>query len=179
MEKIFYTGIGSRKTPTWICSLFKDFAYKAAKEGLILRSGGAAGADLAFEQGCIAFASDNNLKDIPMTIMLPCKDFNGLRRQSQSSDIYTLTDKAVDSVKIYHPAPYKLSFFAQKLMARNYMQVLGEKEPTPSKFVLCWTPESGGTQQALRIAKDHSIKIYNLFNVPAENICDLLNNLLK
>jgi hypothetical protein len=50
-------------------------------------------------------------------------------------------------------------------MARNAMQVLGPDLKTPSKFVICWTLEGkeiGGTSQAIRIAKDFSIPIYNL-----------------
>lgn len=46
-------------------------------------------------------------------------------------------------------------------------QVLGYDLKTPSDMVICWTKDggaSGGTGQALRIAKDYNIPIYNLYN---------------
>ena len=48
---MFYTGIGSRKTPKTILKLFTEVAIYLSKQGYILRSGGAKGADQAFERG--------------------------------------------------------------------------------------------------------------------------------
>jgi hypothetical protein len=52
-------------------------------------------------------------------------------------------------------------------MTRNSFQVLGPDLQSPVSFVVCWTTGgkiSGGTGQALRIAKDLSIPIFNLYD---------------
>lgn len=52
----YYTGIGSRETPEDIQSWMKAFAIRMQKHGYTLRSGGAGGADSAFEHGCGIFS---------------------------------------------------------------------------------------------------------------------------
>lgn len=49
---MYYAGIGSRETPTFVLEAFKQIGEELAKLGVILRSGGASGADSAFEEGC-------------------------------------------------------------------------------------------------------------------------------
>jgi hypothetical protein len=52
-------------------------------------------------------------------------------------------------------------------MSRNSYQVLGDTLSNPSSFLVCWTSDgkmSGGTAQAMRIAHDHGVKIYNLYH---------------
>jgi hypothetical protein len=49
-------------------------------------------------------------------------------------------------------------------MARNYRQIRGLDAPD-SKFVICWTPNGelkGGTAQAIKIAKNYGIPVFNL-----------------
>ena len=46
-----YTGIGSRKTPKDILDVMVDIARKLEQRLYCLRSGGAEGADMAFESG--------------------------------------------------------------------------------------------------------------------------------
>lgn len=48
---MIYTGIGSRETPPEIQEIMTNYARKLDKLGFILRSGGAMGADTAFEKG--------------------------------------------------------------------------------------------------------------------------------
>ena len=70
----------------------------------------------------------------------------------------------MEIAKEFHPAWDKLSPAAKKLQARNCYQVLGYDLETPSQFVVCWTPRgsgSGGTGQAIRIAKSHNIPIFD------------------
>jgi hypothetical protein len=67
----------------------------------------------------------------------------------------------------YHPAPEKLREFARRLMARNAYQILSTTLKDPVDFVVCWTKAGklvGGTAQALKIAMDWNIPIYNLAN---------------
>jgi len=62
-------------------------------------------------------------------------------------------------------------------MARNFRQVIGRDNESNSEFVICWTKEGkpvGGTGQALRIASDHNIPIYNMFEY---NVQQLKNQL--
>jgi hypothetical protein len=47
----YYTGVGSRETPQVIIETIKKISYRMGQKGYILRSGGADGADLAFELG--------------------------------------------------------------------------------------------------------------------------------
>ncbi len=49
--KIFYTGVGNRDTPHEYLEKMTVLASLLEKEGCILRSGGAEGADTAFENG--------------------------------------------------------------------------------------------------------------------------------
>lgn len=48
----YFAGIGSRQTPQEILSLMRKTGASLTEKGLILRSGGATGADSAFEAGC-------------------------------------------------------------------------------------------------------------------------------
>lgn len=148
----FYTGIGSRRTPKDILRYMKTFAVFLGTKGVILRSGGADGADTAFEIGC---SYVNGKKEI----YLPWKNFN-----NNKSKFYNISNEAMKIAEKFHPAWNKLSDGARKLHSRNVYQILGYDLNTPTNLVICWSDGSGGTEQALRIAKHWKIKIYNLFN---------------
>jgi len=151
---MYYTGIGSRKTPDNILKQMTQIAKSLRIQGFTLRSGGANGADSAFEQG----AGDK--KDI----YLPWKEFNA----SQSSLVLVDMQLKEDAYKIayqYHPNWMACNAAARAFMARNSFQVLGDDLISPSEFVICWTPDKkicGGTGQAIRIANDHNIPVMYL-----------------
>lgn len=148
--KNYYAGIGSRETPKDFLNLFTAVAIFLEKRGCILRSGHAHGADEAFEKGAIN-----------SEIYIPWYGFNG------SNSALLPRGKSFEIAEKYHPRWDRLGQGAQKLMARNVYQVLGIDLKTPSKFVICWTPNgsgSGGTGQALRIAKDYNIPIFDCGN---------------
>jgi len=148
----YYTGIGSRNTPIHILTEMTALATELETHGLILRSGGASGADTAFEAGV---KDPHNAK-----IFLPWHNFN-----QNTSALYRITADALDMAKKYHPAWHRCSAAARKFHARNCYQILGNNLDTKSQFVLCWTPNGemvGGTSQALRIAKDLGIPIFNM-----------------
>lgn len=158
-----YAGIGSRKTPKNILNMMTKIAEYLANKNYVLRSGGASGADTAFEGGA-------DLK----VIFIPWRGFNG-----HKCPVIALTNEAIQMAQQYHPAPQNLSEGALKLMARNCYQVLGTNLKCPVNFVICWTPDgkaSGGTGQAIRIAQDYNIKVYNLKN---EEDFDYWQNLLN
>jgi len=148
----YYTGIGSRKTPQGVLNTMTILASNLELTGLILRSGGADGADSAFEAGVKDSANKS--------IFLPWKGFN-----KNPSEHYTISPEAYEMAEHYHPAWNRCSFAARQFHARNCYQVLGLNLATPSQFIVCWTPDGkhvGGTGQALRIATDHNIPIFNM-----------------
>lgn len=147
MNKI-YTGIGSRKTPFTLKPFFKSVASTLATSGYTLRSGGASGADQFFEAG----ATDKE-------IYLPWKGF-----EKSDSSLYVISNEAYKMAEKYHPAWHKCTAGARKMHARNCYQVLGYDLKTPTAFILCWTQGgkgTGGTAQALRIARDCDIPIHD------------------
>ncbi len=150
-DTMYYTGIGSRSTSKDILAIMTDAASKLEAMGYTLRSGGAGGADAAFEKG-VQFGHKE--------IFLPWPDFN-----DNKSPFTGPSQAALVMAERYHPAWNRCGQGARKLHARNCHQVLGWDLQTPSQFIACWTPGGelkGGTAQALRIALDRGIAIFNL-----------------
>lgn len=138
----YYSGIGSRETPLDIQLLMNDIAQKLSKK-FVLRSGGAIGADLAFEKGC--------------------DESKGQKEIFKANDC---TQEAMELSSKFHPAWNKCSYFAKKLHGRNALILLGSDLKIPVERVICWTKDgkdSGGTGQGLRIANAFDIPIYNLY----------------
>lgn len=155
----YYAGIGSRKTPSDVIELMKKIGYTMAKNDYHLYSGGADGADSAFEVGCDKFIAENRPINSLKTIFLPWYRFN-----NHISDYYNPSSAAMNLAAEFHPAWNKLKDGAKKLHARNCYQVLGPSLGRPVDCVICWSTGNGGTEQALRIARRYEIKIYNLYS---------------
>lgn len=157
LGSITYTGIGARKTPESVGLVMCAFAIAMQGRECVLRSGGADGADLSFESG----AGDKK------QVFLPYKGFNG-----NSSARYSISSQALTVAMSAHPAWDRCTDFARKAHARNSYQVLGEDLKTPTRFVVCWTPDgatnelectnAGGTRTAIVIAARHNIPVINL-----------------
>lgn len=148
----YYAGIGARATPMYVQEYFSSLAAFLATKGFTLRSGGAQGADIAFELGCDRM---NGQKEI----YLPWKYF-----ERSNSNLIVSNPKAFEIAEQFHPYWNNLKAGAKKLQARNSHQVLGYALDEPVKFVICWTKDgkgSGGTGQALRIAKHYGIPIFD------------------
>lgn len=155
----FYTGVGSRETPPEVLVGMRRLAEWLRLLGFTLRSGGANGADTAFETGAYDLRH----------IYLPWSGFNGRYRthsESPSRDAYALAQTV-------HPAWSRLSTGARALHARNCHQVLGDTLDAPSDFLVCWTPDgcvseatrtknAGGTATAIVLADRHAIPVFNL-----------------
>lgn len=161
----YYAGIGSRETPEHIMELMTEMASMLERMGYVLRSGGAIGADTAFERGVR----------------------HNCNKQIFTPDNVEITQEAYDSVLKYHPKPSALKPYPFKLMARNYYQVMGYKQPEPVHFVLCWTPDgctdhsqrtirTGGTGQAISIASTNGIPVINM---ATEQGMSVVNKLLR
>ena len=145
----FYSGIGSRETPESLKPTIERVVKRLNELDYTLRSGGADGADKFFEEHAAS-----------KEIFLPWKNFNG-----NESKLFEQSAQAFDMAKKYHPSYKYLSYGAKKMMARNCYQVLGINLKSPVEFVICWTKDgkaSGGTGQAIRIAEDSGIPVYNL-----------------
>lgn len=159
----YYTGIGSRSTPKEILAIMFDLAAMLANKNFTVRSGGAEGADTAFEQGCDSVRGSKE-------IYLPWKNFN-----KNTSPLYSPTDSDLTTIiasEIIGPAWKYLKRPAQLLMCRNVQQVFGKKVDKPTKFIVCWTPDgceseeqytkqTGGTGLAITAASRFGIPVFN------------------
>ena len=152
-----YTGIGSRATPNKWLKAMERVATILSSAGYVLRSGGADGADSAFEAG-----STSSTK----TIFIPWEGVNGT--SSQQEGIFSgVCDKAMSMAESIHPAWERCSRGARSLHARNIYQVLGKDLASPSDFLLCYTEggkKIGGTATAIRLAEANGVKVYNFGN---------------
>ena len=126
-----------------------------ARDGWSLRSGGAPGADAAFERGCDRAGGTKQGS-------LPWSGYCG-----HVSPLHEVTPARLDLATRYHPHWRKLSHKARLLIARNGTQILGPDLTSPVALIVCWTEGGmprGGTAQALRIAGDPNrhIPVLNL-----------------
>ena len=173
-RKTVYAGIGSRETPVPILSIMTKFAYAVA-ETHILRTGGALGADDAFYKGAKKWCDEKNHKyENHIEIFLPWDGFNGHKKGNNKHIWSDLPLGASMIAEKYHPKYEKLKEPAQKLMARNTQQIMGRLLHEHTDFVVCYTSDgrdSGGTGQALRIARDLNIPVFNLFHREAYHYC--------
>jgi hypothetical protein len=148
----FYAGIGSRSAPPSARLEMTMIAKRLEALGYVLRSGGAEGADSAFEAGV---KSEYNKR-----IYLPWRGFNGKKGIVCGDD-----PEWQFIAKQHHPRWRNLAPAARLLMGRNTAQVIGRGLENDSKFVVCWTPNGlgeGGTGQAIRIARAHGIPVFDL-----------------
>lgn len=147
-----YAGIGSRSTPLGILCEMTRMATNLELCGFTLRSGGAQGADNAFEKGVKNPAHKE--------IFLPWRLFN-----NNTSGRYIVGDDAIRMAAHFHPAWHNCSHAARKLHGRNSYIIMGENLDDPVDFVLCYTPNGngkGGTGQGMRIAMHYGIPVFDL-----------------
>lgn len=155
-----YAGVGSRQTPLKIKMIMQNLAKYLSNLGYTLNSGGAQGADIAFESGA------------------------GTKKQifkKEDADDFTR-----DIAKEIHDNPDALTDGpVLDLLARNTFQIFGKNLDTPVDFVLAWTPltlegkvvtkaedkvyyykghpnNTGGTGQAIALASLKGIPVINL-----------------
>lgn len=169
---MYYTGIGSRSTPKEVLAVFEYLGSELAKRGYILRSGGADGADTAFERGCDKAGGQKE-------IYLPWKGFGG---SSSSLYQYDQCGLAFQIAKHYHPYYGSLSNGGKVLIARDGYQVFGRDLHTPCDFIICYTKDGkgeGGTGQAIRIARDWGIKVCDFGRFPKEQAMDAAKKVLS
>ncbi len=157
MKSKIYCGIGSRETPIAIQFIMVHIARELAKRGWMLRSGGADGADMAFERGC-------DRVDGQKQIFIPWDGFND-RKSGKNGAIRGANEFSEEIAAKFHPNWSACSNGAKALHARNVCQVLGFSRDVPADMIICWTPNasgSGGTGQAIRIAQAYNVPVYDL-----------------
>lgn len=128
----YYTGVGSRSTPSEIMSLMTSVASKLEQLDYSLRSGATDGADTAFESG----VSNPMNKQIFIA-------WNGFSNRYDSEEgVFNVKGQAVvqaeEIASSIHPAWEKLSRGAKGLHTRNIFQCLGPTLNVPSKFLICY-----------------------------------------
>lgn len=141
---MLYAGIGSRSTPPAVLSAMQALAASLARDGHVLRSGRAIGADSAFEAGALSASGRTELF-------------------TPSSDLPW--DALAEHASQFHPnwpAVVAKGPYVVRLMARNSAIVLGPDLSSPVSLIHYWHPPGapGGTGQALRIAAAYGIPIH-------------------
>lgn len=169
--KKYFAGIGSRETPESLIPTIQGLSEKLISLGFVLRSGGADGADTFWENAYDKLGGEKE-------IYLPWKNFN-----NNSSPLFEIKDWAIETAEIYHPNWNRLSEAAKKLHSRNVYQIRGYNDyyDELSELVICYTPDgkdSGGTGQAIRVARQHTIPVFNLYDSGCENQIDSLLKLV-
>lgn len=154
-----YAGIGSRETPEEVLDLMRRLGEALGRQGWLLRSGAAPGADSAFESGA-------DLAGGQKEIYLPWSGFQNRRLgggvQVLQQDILPAAEAIASEA---HPRWPYLKRAVRALHSRNACQVLGPRLDAPVRFIVCWTKGgsgAGGTGQALRIAHKFGIPVFDL-----------------
>lgn len=157
-----YAGIGSRQTPPEALAQMTELAKELDARGYTLRSGGAEGADTAFESGATK-------KEI-------FKGFDqaGETERKIAHEIHPNLKGAMESSQKRATAAGKngerSAWAVENLMARNTNQIFGKNLDTPSDFVVFYAKETkgirpeGGTGQAVEMARLKGIPTINLAN---------------
>lgn len=137
----------------------RGIGWHLGKQGWILRTGGAPGADQAFQDG--AANADGAIE-----LYLPWESFEA----ASLAPIITAetwiwrepSPAALELAAQHHPAWERLKQGVRKLHARNCHQILGGELNYRVDVVICWTPDgsldgrgpdTGGTGMALRVAR--------------------------
>ena len=177
-----YAGVGSRRTPPEILEAMSDIAQTLGDAGTALSTGGADGADKAFETGALR-------TDAPITVHTPWPGYNGYRPGRQpETDIDVVHPNAADTIRghayadlarEHHPYWDRCRRGARALFVRNVSILAGAQgdgRTLPVRAVIAYTPnglsvgrEAGGTGHTLRTAASLDIPCVNLSpRTPAE-----------
>lgn len=147
--------------------------------GITLYSGHSDGADQAAE----------NAYSGPVISFLPWDGFNGAHAGKEGRIEYAAYDTdpmAELSIRKAHPNPSVVSQGARKLLARDFLQISGPRSADgtfrhPAAAVICVTKdgkETGGTAEAMRIARMAGIPVYNMASEEDyERLCEDISSL--
>ena len=168
IKTLTYAGLGSRRTPKEIMLKMNRIAKRLEELGYILHSGGALGADKAFEGAPQPFTKERN-------VITEWASYKHIVKQKIIFKADQATDRTRTIAKEIHPAPNRLSGYVLDLQARNTFQIFGINLDTTVDFIICWTPngmtshdertiKEGGTAQAISMASLKGIPVINMAN---------------
>lgn len=158
-----WTGIGARETPQEIFDLMIEISLYMNDWNWILRSGGAAGADTAFEMGTNKkeiYLPWKNFRDNPSSLYLFSSSVNSGSAIAMAEKVWDLRYKA-GNVKVKWNS---LKDVTKKFMIRNIFQIFGAEVNNLSRMIFCWTKDgeaSGGTGMAIFTAEMFNKAQYN------------------
>lgn len=137
----YYAGIGSRAIDEEYSAAIVSTGYQLAKDGWVIRSGGAKGTDASFELGC------DSAKGKKLILLAE-----------------NATDAAIAMAESFHPAWDKCTPYARLLLGRNCMIILGPELNSPVEMVVCYAENEnkGGTALVLKIAREYGIPVKNI-----------------
>lgn len=171
---MYYTGVGSRETPDDILEVMQQLAKKLADNYWTLRTGGAKGADQAFELGWVHHVQEHK-QFTKAEIYLPWDGYENHTRDAMfgCNILPDLDDEGLCIVaegiaQQIHPNWSACKQGARKMHTRNVYQVLGRDLKTPSNMLIAWTRLTkqgvpmGGTATAIKLATNHGIPCFNL-----------------
>ncbi|MCY3810281.1 MAG: hypothetical protein OXH15_00600 [Gammaproteobacteria bacterium] len=171
-----YAGVGARRTPPDILDAMSDIAQTLGDAGTALSTGGADGADKAFETGALR-------TDAPITVHTPWPGYNDYRPgRDPETDIDIVHPNSTatvrghtyaDLAREHHPCWQRCSRGARALFLRNVSILAGALDDDggtlPVRAVIAYTPnglavgrEAGGTGHTLRTAAFLHIPCVNL-----------------
>jgi hypothetical protein len=130
-----------------------------ARRGWTLRSGGAVGADSAFEKGAREVGGR-------CEIYLPWPGYN----EHFEARLVEASPEAYDVMARIHPVFARLPKSSRRLHARNAHQILGADLRSPVEMVVCWTPGArgrGGTGSGICLARSREIPVHDLADIAA------------
>lgn len=163
----YWTGVGSRDTPSRIEKIQISIGKRMAEDGLVLRSGNAFGSDYCFQKG--VFEVDPSLAEI----YLPWGNYNKELINLEARYLTLDESESINATEILEDSkvmPYirKCKPGVQKMHLRNVYQVLGWQEER-SEVCIYYAPldnagnVKGGTRTAVGVSKYYDIPCYNLF----------------
>ena len=171
-----YAGVGSRRTPPEVLAAMADIAQTLGDAGTALSTGGADGADKAFETGALR-------TDAPITVHTPWPGYNGYRPgRDPETDIDIVHPESAETIdghsyadlaREHHPYWNRCGRGARALFVRNVSILAGALDDDggtlPVRAVIAYTPnglpvgrEAGGTGHTLRTAASLDIPCVNL-----------------
>jgi len=152
--------IGSRDLNKDELARCKEWGYKFAREGYVIQTGNARGADQAFAEGA------NTVNPEMVMLFLPWSSYEKHRIiEGNKVIVFDESNPAhrlwMEEAEKHHPAWYKLSRGSRLLMARNIGIIDGT-------FYVVAFPKTnpfgqlGGTGQGIRYATSRGVPVYRM-----------------
>lgn len=162
------TGIGTRKTDRQAFAMLYKIARRMAYQGWELRSGGAIGADTAWERGWDGFDTKQIYLTRGTSPVIAKNTACG--RISDYGDIWL---EAEDIASRIHPRWENLDEASQALHTRNVFQILGLDLQSKTDVVAAYAPPAGnsvkgGTATAFNLARAKGIPAFNLWTIEGQ-----------